>query len=99
MKASKTITSLEEDFIANLIATRWLAFAEQVIASGESPAKLSDVVEGNVKGLYEPGRFLDGHKFVVARNKRIAARAIRYASMALSHHPIVLAHFRARAAK
>ena len=101
IKANKTIGRLEEDFIANLIATRWLMFSEQVIASGESPAKLSEVVEGNVNGLYEPGCYLDGHKFVVARNKRIAERAIINAAAALNAgaHPTVLAHFRAIAAK
>lgn len=100
IKANKTITREDESFLANLIATRWLMFSEQVIASGESPAKLSEVVEGNVRGLYEPGCFLDGKKFVAARNERIAKLAICFAAEALKcgAHPSVLAHFKSRAA-
>ena len=100
IKATKTITREDESFLANLIATRWLMFSEKAIAEGESPAKLTEVVEGNVRGLYEPGCFLDGKKFVAARNERIAKLAVFHATESLKcgAHPSVLAHFKSRAA-
>lgn len=96
-----TITKHHESYLANLLATRWLMFSEAAIAEGENPAKLSEVIDGNVNGLYEPGSMLSETKFNNARNERIKKLALCFAVEALNSgaHPSVLAHFKARSAK
>jgi len=93
---SKRITKDEVEAASILIASRWLNTAECIIASGERPAKLSEVVEAAVANMYEPGAYLDNRKFNHAANERIAKRAIRVAAEFLNNgdYPLVLAFFK-----
>jgi hypothetical protein len=92
----KRITKDEVETASILIASRWLNSAECIIASGERPAKLSEIVNGSVAGLYEPDAYLADRKFNHAANERIAKGAIRVAAEFLNNgdYPLVLAFFK-----